>query len=174
MATVMADQRALAGSFTWNERDGVVWTGPHAVVHVDHGEGQARLLLRFGADGRDVPLGIPAVMPGEKGGLSLVYRVTMVEGGQLEVRRRFEVGEFDGGHDLVETMELRPARPIRQDVEVVRENKGRVLVTRVHALPKPLTIAKFRVVVTRVVPAAGGIARLLQVEAWGAPPDAGK
>jgi hypothetical protein len=62
----------------------------------------------------------------------------------------------------------------RQWEAVVRENKGRVLVTRVHTLPKPLTIGKFRVVVTRVVPAAGGIARLLQVEAWGAPPDAGK
>jgi hypothetical protein len=120
MAAAMADQRAFAGSLAWNQHDGVVWTGPHAVVHVDHGEGQARLLLRFAAEGRDVPLGNPAIIPGEKGGLSLVYHVTMADGGQLEVRRRFDVREFDGGHDLVETMELRPARPIRQDVEVVR------------------------------------------------------
>ncbi|MCC7475386.1 MAG: discoidin domain-containing protein [Pirellulales bacterium] len=50
---------------------------------------------------------------------------------------------------------------------VVREDTNRVLMTRVHALPKPLTTSKFRVVVTRVVPGAAGIARLLQVEAWG-------
>jgi hypothetical protein len=57
---------------------------------------------------------------------------------------------------------------------VVQEDKDRVLVTRVHVLPHPITTRKFRVVVTRLVPAAGGIARLLQVEAWGASADGGK
>ncbi|HEY5910671.1 MAG TPA: discoidin domain-containing protein [Verrucomicrobiae bacterium] len=50
---------------------------------------------------------------------------------------------------------------------VVHENQGRILFTRVHALLQPVTTRKFRVVVTRVAPSAGGVARLLQVEAWG-------
>lgn len=120
MALAMADQPALAGSLAWDESNSVVWTGPHAVVRLDRGEGQDRLLLHFVAEGRDVPLENPAVMPDKNGGLSLVYRVTTVDGSPLEVRRHLEVREYDGGHDLVETMELRPARPIRQDVEVVR------------------------------------------------------
>jgi len=51
---------------------------------------------------------------------------------------------------------------------VVHENQRRILFARVHLLPQPVTTKKFRVVVTRVAPLAGGVARLLQVEAWGA------
>ncbi len=40
--------------------------------------------------------------------------------------------------------------------------------TRVHALQKSLETTRFRVVVKAVVP-SDGIARLLQVEAWGKP-----
>ena len=53
---------------------------------------------------------------------------------------------------------------------VAEENHGRILCTRVHTLSQPITTRKFRVLVTRVAPLAGGIARLLQVEAWGTQP----
>lgn len=49
---------------------------------------------------------------------------------------------------------------------VVSENTGRVVTTRVHVLDKAFETTKFRVVVKAVVP-VDGLARLLQVEAWG-------
>jgi len=51
---------------------------------------------------------------------------------------------------------------------VVCENKDRMMWNRVHILQRPLLTSKFRVVVRAVAP-ADGIARLLQVEAWGKP-----
>lgn len=51
---------------------------------------------------------------------------------------------------------------------VVCENKDRLMLNRVHVLPGPVRTAKFRVVVRAVAP-ADGIARLLQLEAWGRP-----
>jgi len=52
---------------------------------------------------------------------------------------------------------------------VVLENTGRIMMTRVHALPAPVKTKRFRVVVSRVAP-ADGVARLLQAEAWGPTP----
>ena len=47
---------------------------------------------------------------------------------------------------------------------VVSENKDRIMINRVHILEKPASISKFRVMIRDSV---DGIARLLQVEAWG-------
>ena len=52
---------------------------------------------------------------------------------------------------------------------VVCENKDRIMLNRVHVLERPAPTSKFRVVVRAVAP-ADGIARLLQVEAWGTVP----
>lgn len=57
-------------------------------------------------------------------------------------------------------------------VTVVREERDRILVTRAHVLSAPVTIRKFRVVVTRIMPGAERCARLRQVEAWGPDADA--
>jgi hypothetical protein len=57
--------------------------------------------------------------------------------------------------------------PSGQWKAVVREAHGRILFTRVHLLPRPVSTKKFRVLVTRVAVPAGAVARLLQVEAWG-------
>jgi hypothetical protein len=43
---------------------------------------------------------------------------------------------------------------------------SRVMATRVHTLERPVTTKKFRLVISRVAP-LDGVARLLQVEAWG-------
>jgi hypothetical protein len=51
---------------------------------------------------------------------------------------------------------------------VVSEKRDRVMLNRVHFLERPVLTSKFRVVVNAVSP-ADGIARLLQVEAWGKP-----
>ncbi len=50
----------------------------------------------------------------------------------------------------------------------VCENKDRIMLNRVHILQRPVLTSKFRVVVRAVAP-ADGVARLLQVEAWGTP-----
>jgi hypothetical protein len=55
----------------------------------------------------------------------------------------------------------------QQWTPVVREDRDRALVTRVHSLSQPVTIRKFRVAITRIAMGAAGIPRLLQVEAWG-------
>jgi hypothetical protein len=49
---------------------------------------------------------------------------------------------------------------------VVEENRGRTMKNRVHQLATPVRTERFRVVIHHVAP-ADGIARLLQVEAWG-------
>ncbi len=51
---------------------------------------------------------------------------------------------------------------------VVEEDQGRAMKTRVHALDKPVIVKNFRVLVRRGA-TADNIARLLEVEAWGAP-----
>ena len=49
---------------------------------------------------------------------------------------------------------------------VVEENRGRTMKNRVHKLAAPVRTERFRVVIHGVAP-ADGIARLMQVEAWG-------
>ncbi|MBM3890425.1 MAG: hypothetical protein FJ388_15035 [Verrucomicrobia bacterium] len=51
---------------------------------------------------------------------------------------------------------------------VVSERGGRTTMTRMHALEKPVRTSKFRVVIKSVAP-ADGVARLLELEAWGRP-----
>src|SRR5512144_1821240 len=77
MLAAVAGQPARAESLQWSDRDGVVWTNPIAVVHVDRGEGQVGPLLRVGADGQSLPLGKPVVAPSEKEKLRLVYTLAM-------------------------------------------------------------------------------------------------
>jgi F5/8 type C domain-containing protein len=49
---------------------------------------------------------------------------------------------------------------------IVREDRGRAVKTRVHVLPSPLRLERFRLVADDVTP-LDGQARVLQVEAWG-------
>jgi hypothetical protein len=56
----------------------------------------------------------------------------------------------------------------RQWKKVVEENRGRTMKNRVHRLAQPIRVEKFRVVVSQSA-SGDGIARLLQVEAWGLP-----
>ncbi len=49
---------------------------------------------------------------------------------------------------------------------VVEENRGRTMKNRVHKLAAPVCTERFRVVIQSVAP-PDGIARLMQVEAWG-------
>ena len=49
---------------------------------------------------------------------------------------------------------------------VVTENRWRAMKTRVHQLKQPVRTAKFRIVISRVAP-EDGVARLVQLEAWG-------
>ena len=51
---------------------------------------------------------------------------------------------------------------------VVTENRWRAMKTRVHQLKRPVRTAKFRIVISRVAP-EDGVARLVQLEAWGGP-----
>ena len=51
---------------------------------------------------------------------------------------------------------------------VASEKQDRVMLNRVHILKQPALTSRFRVVVRAVAP-IDGIARLLQVEAWGKP-----
>ena len=84
----------------------------------------------------------------------------------LPLRRVFINHEHD--HTI-----LKPGTRRRHSAQwkaVAQENQGRILCTRVRALSQPVITKKFRVVVTRVAPLAGAIARLLQVEAWGTQP----
>lgn len=49
---------------------------------------------------------------------------------------------------------------------LVVENKNRLMINRVHVLEKPIETQKFRLLIKDIAP-FDGIARLLQVEAWG-------
>ena len=51
---------------------------------------------------------------------------------------------------------------------VVSERGGRARMVRVHTLEKPVRTSRFRVVIKSVAP-ADGMARLLELEAWGRP-----
>ena len=110
----------LAESLQRSDSGGVFWTTPVATVSVDRGEGAIGPFLRVGSSGPVIPLENPVMSRDGEGRMTLTYAVKMPDGNQLEVRRRIEARVHDGEYDLVETFDLRPGSPIRQNVEIIR------------------------------------------------------